>query len=103
MAAKKGSKATPKKAASKGSALPAVPKKAPAALTKAGVVRITGRTEPKRRINYDLVKRVVMKGESPADAGKAHGIGAAQVRRIVALAKNELDGDRFPRANAHTF
>lgn len=64
----------------------------PAELKKLGVVRITGRTEAKQKVNLAIVTDVVKNGIEPDDEklAKKYGIGSKQIRRIVGLAKGEL-------------
>jgi hypothetical protein len=70
----------------------------------AGVLRITGKTEEKRRLNWAIVKAVVIDDvdpeivEAPSQRGDDKPIGVRQVRRIVALAKGA--GSAFDLENA---
>jgi hypothetical protein len=64
-----------------------LPEELPDAIQQAGVVRIPGNTELMRRRNYDLVRRILLDGESYTKVAALHGMRPRRVERIVALAK----------------
>jgi hypothetical protein len=64
-----------------------LPEELPGALRQAGVLRITGNTELMRRRNYDIVKRVLLDGQTYEHVAAVHGVKPRRAARIVALAR----------------
>ena len=57
----------------------------------AGITRIPGKTDVKRRLNADIVARIVA-GEDVKDVARSHDVSPAQCTRILRLAQGRIVG-----------